>query len=343
MATVTSCPSCGARVDAAPAAETFVYTCRFCSARVPIEPLLPRPAPGIPEVVRIAAAVRQAQVASAPSATVVKAARGVGCFVIVTTLLPFLIVGAVFLGPGLWGYVAGHYGSFPMEVPMNGSLEITDRTETGTDTMVTMGVNGKLTLRRCHLKGPLVVKGGVNAQVTVIDSSLEGQKGVIEGETNLVVVIQNSTITSAEEIVDSPVNAKISISKDSKLHSDAVAFPLESNAEIAIDHSSLEGRLGGIELRVNGHVKLTDGAVVKSDGPAIELAQNGHLAITASRVESKTEAIRAGNNVEGTLRSAVLVGPKGALEVGDNGRLTIAQTTITGPRKIGANARIDER
>ena len=182
----------------------------------------------------------------------------------------------------------------------------------------------------------------MNTTVTVIDSTLEGEKGVIEGDGNLAVAIQNSTITSASEIVDCQVNTKIDISKESKIHSDAVAFPLGTNAEIAIDHSTVEGTLGAIEFKVNGHVKLTGGAVVKSDGPAIALTQNGNLTITGSRVESKTEAIHAGNNVEGTLRGAVLVGPRGALEV-ETGRLTLAQTTLNGPKKIGPNARIDER
>lgn len=345
MASVTSCPTCGARVDAAPAEEAFVYTCRFCNTRIPIEPLIQRPARGVPEVVRIAVAAREAQEgAAAQSATVVKAAaKGVGCVVIVSTLLPFLIVGAVFLGPTLFGYYSSHYGTFPMEVPINGSLEIADRTETGTDTLITVGTNGKLTLRRCHLKAPLLVKAEVNAQVTIIDSVLEGQKGVVEGGTNLVVTIQNSTITSGEEIVDAPVNAKIAVSKDSKLHSEAVAFPLETNAEIAIDHSTVEGKLGAIDFKRNGKVKLSDATVVKSDGPAIDLSQNGHLTITSSRVESKTEALRAEANVEGTLRSAVLVGPTGALEVGDNGRLSLLQTTITGPQKISPRARVDAR
>ena len=46
--------------------------------------------------------------------------------------------------------------------------------------MITVGVNGKLILRRCHLKGPLLVKTAVNGEVTIIDSTLEGQKGIVE-------------------------------------------------------------------------------------------------------------------------------------------------------------------
>ncbi len=206
------------------------------------------------------------------------AAGGVGCIVALSTLLPFVIMAVVFFaGPWLSGQYTARYGSFPMEVPMNGTVEISDRTATGTDTMITVGVNGKVTLRRCHLKGPLVVKGSVNTEVTIIDSTLEGQKGIIEGDTNLVVSIQNSTITSASEIVDGQVNAKIDVSKSSALHSDAVAFPLETNAEIAIDHSTVEGKLGAIELALNGHVR-------------------------ARRT--------TGAGTAGTLRSAVLVGPK---------------------------------
>ncbi len=347
---VLSCPSCGAGVNAAPAAEPYVHTCRFCSARVPIEPLVPRRPPGIPETVQSGTAAREAALARARAAnaaatTTKTVARGIGCFVTLMTLLPVVIVGVVFAGPWLSSYVSGRFGTFPISVPMNGSLEIDDRTgdANGAEQLVTVGMNGKLILRRCHLRGPLIVKAGVNAEVTVADSTLEGTKGIIEGDTNLLVHIQNSTITSGEEIVDAPVNPKIDISRGSKVHSEAVAFPLEVNPEISIDHSTVDGKLGALELKMNGHVKLTDGALVQSDGPAIDLTRNGHIAIMGSRVESKTEALRAGANVEGTIRTTILVGPKGALEVGDSGRLTLTQTTVTGPRKIAASAKIDER
>jgi hypothetical protein len=346
MAAVTSCPSCGARIDAAPAAEAFVYTCRFCNARVPIEPLVRRPPAGVPPVVHVSltSAADEIRAAMGPTPRAVKAAAGgIGCFITLMTLLPFLIIGAVFGGPKLWNYFSGHYADFPLHVPVNGSLELSDRDGAFTDTLVTVGVNGKLTIRNCHLKAPLLVKAGTNAHVTIIDSTLEGEKGIVEGDTNLVVTIENSTITSGEEIVDAPVNAKVDVSKGSKLLSAAVAFPFEANGEIAIDHSSVEGKLGAIELKVNGRLKLTDEAVVKSDGPAIELTQNGHLTITGSRVESKTEAVRASSNLEGTLRNAVLVGPKAALDLGDRGRLTLAQTILTGPTKNGPSTKIDER
>jgi hypothetical protein len=356
-------------VNAPPAAEPYVYTCRFCNARIPIDPLIPRPPPGIPPIVQSGTAAREARAAAAarppPANDGKTAVRRIGWFTGLVSLLPFLIAGAVIVGPRLAGTYSSPVGKlpdavstsgskllndvltmslkFPADVATNRSLEIADRDFTGDDTLVTLGTNGKLTIRRCHLKAPLIVKAGVNGEVTIIDSTLEGHSGVIEGEANLVVRIQNSTITSNEEIVDAPTNPKIYVSKDSKIHSDAVAFSLETNPEITIEHSTLEGKLGAIDFRFNGHVKLADEAVVKSDGPAIELAQNGHLTVTSSRVESATEAVRAGNNVEGTLRSSTLVGPKMALALGNNGHITMMQTTLTGPKKVGANSKIEER
>ena len=139
-------------------------------------------------------------------------------------------------------------------------------------------------------------------------------------------------------------NAKIDISKNSKITAAGVAFPLEVNGEISIDGSSVEGKIGALALKTNGQVKLTGNAVVAwSDGPAIELTQNGHLSISSRPVESKTEAIVAERSVEGSIRSSVLVGPKAALDVGPGGSLTLSQVTLNGPKKVGASSKVEER
>jgi hypothetical protein len=327
MALVTNCPGCGAQVDASPRQAAYVYTCRFCQTRTPISPLSAPPAP----------------VRAVTARAVRTGARAVGCFITLTALVPVALGIGISVYPLLSKYVSARFGDFPIAVPPNDSVEIADRTATGTDTLVTVGVNGKVTLRRCHLKGPLIVKAGTNAEVTIVDSTLEGQTGVIEGEINVVVNVQGSTITSGEEILDAPVNAKVYVSKESKLAAAGVAFPLEANGEVSIDHSTVEGKIGGVEIKANGHVKMTGGAVLRSDGPAIDLPMNGHLALTSSRVESKTTAIHAGSNLEGTLRGMTLVGPHAALDVGTNARLTVAQTTLAGPKKLGASSTLDER
>ena len=274
-----------------------------------------------------------------------KAGAGLGCFILVMTLVPLAIPGFIFLGPTLKALVTAHFGSFPMKVDLNDSLEIDDRTETLDDTLVTVGVNGKLTIRRCHLKGAMIVAAGPNAQITIIDSALEGTKGILDANApNVVLTIENSTITSAEEIVEEgSINTKVAISKGSKLTAAGVAFPLTSNGDVSIDHSTVEGKLGGLEMKTNGKVRLTGGADVKSDGVAIDFASNGHLQITSSKVESKTTAVHAANNLEGTLRSATLVGPKAALDVGANARLVLAQSTVTGPKIVPRGSTVDER
>lgn len=338
----SNCPSCGARVEAAPAEQAYVYTCRFCGTHVSIE-ALPKQVDPRAEILRLALEARASAANDrAAVATVRAAGSSVGCVIVGATLLPLLIPLFIFAGPWFMGYWNGHYGSFPMEVGTNGSMEIDDREATLDDTMITVGVNGKLTLRRCKLKGAQIVKASTNAQVTIIDSTLEGSKGIVSGTVNNVVSIQNSTLTSGEEIVEGS-NVKVDVSKSSKLVAATVAFPVDNNGEIAIDHSEVDGKVGGVEVKNNGKLRLTGSAIVKSDGTAVDLWNNGRLTITSSRVESKTTAVHASNGLEGTLTSATLVGPREALDVGMNARVALSQSTLQGGKKQGPNSSIEDR
>jgi hypothetical protein len=340
---VTQCPSCGARVDAPPGPTAYVHPCRFCGAQIPIEPLeQAAPPPQIRIEIRgpgespaAAAAVNAAQ----------RTGRTLGCIITAATLIPVMIPLFIFVGPMLKSFVGARFGSFPVQVTMNDDLEIADRTATSDDTLVTVGINGKLTLRRCHLKGPLIVKAGVNAEITIIDSTLEATKAIVDAdEANVVITIQNSTLTSAEEILDDGAsNVKVSVSKDSKLTAQGIAIPVTNNGEVTIDHSTVEGKVGGVELKNNGKLKVLNGAVVKSDGPAVDLSLNGHLQVTSAHLESKTTALHAGQNFEGTLRSATLIGPRAAYDLGNNARVTVSQSTFNGPRKTGMLGQVDER
>jgi hypothetical protein len=344
MPLVTSCPSCGARVDAPPRDEAYVHQCRFCGMNIPIEPDA-KAVRRKRETQEAAERNARAQAIQNQVQASVKAGRSIAWVITFATLIPVCIPLFIFLGPVIKGLVGSRFGSFPIEVGMNDSIEISDRTASADDTLITMGINSKVTLRNCHLKGPLIVKGAVNAEITIIDSTLDGTKGIFDvDEPNVVITIQNSTLTSAEEILDDGAsNVKLTVSKNSKLTAQAVALPASVNAEISVDHSSVEGKMGGIEIKNNGKVKLTDGATVKSDGPAIDLSNNGKLSIANARVESKTTAVHAANNLEGTLRSATLVGPKAALDVGNNAHVTLASSTVNGPKLVPKYSTLDER
>ena len=63
-------------------------------------------------------------------------AGGVGCVVILSTLTPLRDHRrSSSRAPGSGGVLTGRYAeTFPMSVPLNGTLEIDDRTATGTET-----------------------------------------------------------------------------------------------------------------------------------------------------------------------------------------------------------------
>lgn len=339
---LTSCPQCGARLDAAPRAAAYVHTCHYCSAPIVIDPLPQAPVQVAPARIEIAMPAATAAAAAQAATTT---ARGLAWIIGVSVVLPVVIPLLIFLAPSAKALVQGRFTHFPMTVGLNESLELDGLTSSRTDTLVTVGVNGKLTLRRCHLKGGVVVKAGVNAEITVIDSALEGTTSVVEADgPNVTLTVQNSTLTSAEEIVEAgSTNLKVVVSHDSKLRADGVALPSDNLGEVSIDHSSVEGKLGGIAIKNNGKVKLSSGAVVKSDAVGVELNLNGHLTVTSSRVESRGTAVRGGTNLDATLRSATLVGPRASMDVGTNAHVTAAQSTFNGPKLVPRGSQLEER
>ena len=339
-----ACPSCGARVDAAPRDTPYVYACHYCQAAIPIEPLAPPPAPA-PVRIEIIAPARAFEASRQATAAAASAGKSIGCIVVTASLLPVLIPLFIFLGPTLKGLYASQVGTFPMAVGTNESIEVDDRTATVDDTVFTVGINGKLTIKRCHFKGPMLVKAATNAQITIVDSTFDGTKGVVAADgPNVVIDVQNSTITSREQLVEeASTNLKVTLEKKSKVTTDDVAIPAESNAEITVDDATLYGKAGAIHVKNNGKVKLADGADVKSDSVAIDLPNNGHVQISSAKVESKTTAIHGGYNLEGSLRNATIVGPKAALDVGSNAQLQVAQSSISGPKSVPRGSTVEER
>jgi hypothetical protein len=329
------CASCGARVEAMQRDEAYVYTCRFCQTRISIDPLVakqpPRPVP------QLAPTPREAGLAAGGGRRMVS-------FIVFLSLVPAVIGVVVALRPLLSGVVSSHLEeNFPITVGLNENVEIHDRTATGTSTMVTVGVNGKVTIRRCHLKGPLIVQGGTNAEITIIDSTLVATREVVTGDVNVKVKILNSTLTSDDAVIDLPVNPGIDISDGSKLTAQGVAITSQVNAEVSLDGSSVDGKVGGITCSNSCKVKMAGGAIVKSDGTAIELEQNGHVAIVESRIDGKVKGLEIGNNGAGTIRGSGLAGPKGALVAGRNTSLVLVGAKFDGPKTAGAGSKIDER
>src|SRR5580698_6587898 len=107
---------------------------------------------------------------------------------------------------------ACHSSHFPADVPTNGTLELDDCDANVKGTAINVGLNGTLTLHHCHLKsGDVVIKAGTNARIDIVDSTLEGAKAVIETEyPNVVITIENSTLTSGGAIAVAPMNLKLS-------------------------------------------------------------------------------------------------------------------------------------
>jgi hypothetical protein len=336
---IVSCPSCGARVDAAPGPAAYVHHCRFCGAPITIEPLPQAAAPTAPAPIQVLPE-RAAQEAVAAAQ---QTGRKLAWVIAISAFVPALIPVFLFVVPMLTKSAATRFGAFPITVDANDEVEIDDRDGGAGETLVTLGPNAKLTLRRCNLKGPMIVKAGANAQITIVDSTLVGSQGIIDAdEPNAVITIQRSKLTSDEEIVDEgAVNTKVVVSGQSELKSGAIAFPIEDNGEVTVDHSDVSGKLGVIAIKNNGKVKLVNDALLQSDGVGVELGNNGHLTITSSRVETKATGVKAAYNLDATLRNATVLGPKASLDVGMNAHVRITQSSFNGPKIVPKGSTVE--
>src|SRR5207237_7328640 len=103
--------------------------------------------------------------------------------------------------------------------------------------------------------------------------------------------------------------------------SDDVAMEIGSNSEVVVESSIVDGAAFGIDSKSSVKVKVIDGANVRSAGTAI----------------------RSTSSLDLTVRNAQLSGGAAAIDAPSSARVTLSKANVVGQRKLGRDARVDER
>ena len=331
------CPGCGAKIELPmPGPQAIVFTCQYCHYRIPI------PAAYVPPVQPYVPAQVHVQM---PTYTAPYKGRS-GAWIAILSLLPLLIPLVIFgtQGGGCTNLRARFSGNpFPLVCGINESLTIDGKTSESKDTLIVMRVNCKLEIRNSKLKGPWIIKAEGNGEITLINSTLEGSKGVIDGGNNVTINLDHSTLISKKgSAIVAEANPHLKITNDSEIHGGDLAMDLGYNPEITVEHSIIEGAGGGLVSAGNLKLKLLDGSSVKSEQVAIAGGDNPIITIQDKSKVSGQTGITAGYNPDVTVKDSSVKGKEAAFDFTGNTKLKLRKAKIEGEQKLGSNSKVDE-
>ncbi len=220
-------------------------------------------------------------------------------------------------------------------------IELHQSKVTSPGVAVTGGINLDIDAEATTLDGgDTTVKGGVNLKLKLSKKSqVTSKKGTpVEGDTNLEITMDDSTIDGADTAVHGASNFHLTATKKSRVHANGTVLETETNPELVLDDSSVEGGDIGLEARLNAKVKVVKGARIYGNKIAIDAHQNMEIDLQGGTIESKGVAVQATFNSEVRAKKGTIKGGTAAFSFERRpNTFEVADTTITGPQKMGAN------
>ena len=332
------CPGCGAKIDLPlPGPTAIVFACQYCHHRIPI------PAAYVPPVQPYRPAEIRIQV---PTYTAYRGNSSAG-WIAILTMLPIFIIPIVIFGTQGGGCtnlkIKFSSNPFPLVCGINEHLTIDGKTSEVKDTLVVMKVNCHLEIKNSKLKGSWILKGEGNNEVTLVNSTLEGTKGVIDGGDNVIIHLDHSTLTSKKATaIVAEANPHVDLTNDSAIVGGELAMDLGYNPEITIDHSSIEGTEGALATKGNLKLKMLDTASVKSDGVAIAGGDNPVVTMEGKSKVTGATGITSGYNPDITIKDSSVKGKEAAFDLQGNAKVKLRKAKIDGEQKLGSNSKVDE-
>ncbi|MBK6464907.1 MAG: hypothetical protein IPF92_28475 [Myxococcales bacterium] len=297
------CPSCNAPLQVDP--NLTVVTCRYCNNSISIQ--------------RAKAPQTRVSQFGAPGhvpSTVLYIPSGAVGATVATSLIPVLIPVAIMLVVGVGAGVSAfgrRFVSLPTQCRPNETLILSGKNYDGDKPVVEASVNCKLTLKDSTLKSSdVIVKGGVNLELKIINSKLTSKTTVLDLATT---------------------NSKVWISDKSELHGGEVGVKGEGNAEIEVRNSTVTGGQAAIDLGSNAKVSLVD-ATLKGKEHGLKTTTNGKVTAKSSTITSDEVGVQlAGSNGSIDARGLTVSAGDAALLVEHNGDLKLAdKSALTSSR-----------
>lgn len=271
-AKLVTCPKCGANVEAAAASPGSSIECIYCGSTIAIQAPAPPRQQHVPQI----------HIVVAPGASAPRPSSSAG--VIISAVVLVVIAGA---GVAAWSVMRAASGvansglptapfssktELPATCPLNGRIEIEDKDVTLKETAIHGNVNCKIFIRRSKITAPRVIEGGTNAEITIEDSTLEGEDVAIEAGMNAKLKVSGKSVIKAEgTAIRTTMNADIRLD-GSRVEADDVAIEGGMNPKIDARGSKIIGKTA-LELSTNANVTTKDTQIVG----AKNLGMNGKL------------------------------------------------------------------
>ncbi|HET9959879.1 MAG TPA: hypothetical protein VFQ61_35550 [Polyangiaceae bacterium] len=228
--------------------------------------------------------------------------------------------------------------SFPVHCGLNGSVEIVGQTFSGEGTLIEGEVNCKIRIRDSKLKGDVVVDAKNLVEVTVENSTLEGKQAAIQSRMNSKIrLTKQSQLRAQEAAILAGLNTEISL-RDSQISGDEQGIKAEHNVRIEAFSSKISGNETGILGSLNAKISGRD-VEVSGGRSGIEAQHNLELSLEGGKVEGKEAGVRCkGSNAELKLtRKARIASPEVAVSGDNNLHLEMRDAQIDGG-EIGVQA-----
>jgi DNA-directed RNA polymerase subunit RPC12/RpoP len=157
---------------------------------------------------------------------------------------------------------------------------------------------------------------------------------------NETVVLEGKTAKLDGAVIEAQSNCRLTLRKCR--FAGAYAVRAGSNVEIVIEQSTLEGSVVAVETGTNTTLRVRAASRLSGREAGVRTSHNAQIELLESTLVSDGTALASGSNAKLDFRSSELRGAL-ALDLQANASGTITATTVTGERKLGSNARIEER
>ena len=233
------CPQCGAPAQIAPG--QMMYQCPFCkqsfqTGQQPSPPppqAFPQKQQQIPQIVIIAPGGHRPQYDSDGDHVANAVSSGMNW--IFRLLIPLIVLIAILGSSGAWWFTRNSGfgsslvwdGKTPFECGGNDDYSVKDvKAEFTAGTAIIANGNCHFTCTNCTIKAPTAIEAGGNAQVTIINGSVEGTETMVEAGGNARVNISGNATASGA--VKSGGNAKVSAPKPAATPTASTATPADA-------------------------------------------------------------------------------------------------------------------
>jgi len=184
-------------------------------------------------------------------------------------------------GAGAWD------GTAPLLCRPNQHLVIDGRTVEGTGDgplIHALGPNCELTIRNSTLRGQRGILGGPNARILVEDSTIDAETTGIEATVGGRVELRGeSTVTGRETGIEGGTNLELVVEEPARVTAEGTAVDGQLNLRVTLRGGLIDGGDVGIRAGLNPRLRL-DGGTVRGGDQALDLGMNADVRADATKI-----------------------------------------------------------